>query len=176
MKRTTFKKIVLDKLINIGVGTIDAFLPRKYPEARLWREILGLDKDEEISKTKISNILSKLQREGLVSRVGSRKKSEWSITSGGKKWLEVCNDKKINISKPDGVARLVIFDIPEKDKNKRNWIRSELISFGYKHLQNSVWLGETPLPREFIDKIDEFELSKFVHIFSIREKGTIDCV
>ena len=63
--------------------------------------------------------------------------------------------------------------IAEADRKKRHWLRSELISFGYIALQKSVWIGNCPLPDYFIHHIDDLNISKEVHIFTVSKSGTI---
>ena len=74
---------------------------------------------------------------------------------------------------PDGITRLVIFDIPEKERRKRNILRVELVTYDFKMLQKSVWIGATPLPEDFIHKLDKLNLKNKVHIFSVQEYGTL---
>lgn len=76
-------------------------------------------------------------------------------------------------SKPDGIQRLVIFDIPEAMRAKRQAIRAELVSCGYQQLQKSVWLGEKPLSNDFIELLEALDAKPYVHIFSVRKTGTL---
>ena len=52
-------------------------------------------------------------------------------------------------SKKDPKNLIVIYDIPESMKKERNWFRRQLKSFGYEMIQRSVWVGPSPLPKEF---------------------------
>lgn len=168
----TLRKLILERLVKIGEGTLDACFPRQYPEARLWRELLGLDKKRQFSKRSFSAILSQLKAEGLVTFDGSRKSALWRATSRGRECIEVDRMRQLKIKK-DGVARLVIFDVPEKERGKRDILRYELISLGYSQLQKSVWIGHFPLPEDFIELIEALRLRGNVHIFSVRELGTL---
>ena len=76
--------------------------------------------------------------------------------------------------KKDGIGRLVIFDIPERERKKRDAIRLELIASTFKQLQKSVWIGHHPLPPDFPELLDELRLRGKVHIFTIGKKGTLD--
>lgn len=51
----------------------------------------------------------------------------------------------------DGKWRIIIFDVPEKIRGKRDLLRKELIEFGFMQLQKSVWAYPYALPKEFID-------------------------
>ena len=51
----------------------------------------------------------------------------------------------------DGKWRIIIFDVPEKMRGKRDLLRKELAAFGFMQLQKSVWAYPYKLPEEFID-------------------------
>ncbi|HNW71476.1 MAG TPA: CRISPR-associated endonuclease Cas2 [Candidatus Paceibacterota bacterium] len=46
---------------------------------------------------------------------------------------------------------LLVYDIPELMKKERDWFRRQLISFGFVMIQKSVWVGPSPLPKEFLN-------------------------
>jgi len=72
--------------------------------------------------------------------------------------------------------RIVCFDIPEKERKKRRWIREELLSLEYQPLQKSVWVGFAPLPEDFFEDLDLLSLRDHIHLFSVGKKGTIEKV
>lgn len=65
---------------------------------------------------------------------------------------------------------IVMFDIPESHKRVRNWLRIELALLGFEILQKSVWLGPTPLPREFIEKLTATDILQFIHFFRVTKE------
>ncbi|OGM93810.1 hypothetical protein A2524_04065 [Candidatus Wolfebacteria bacterium RIFOXYD12_FULL_48_21] len=77
------------------------------------------------------------------------------------------------IKKEDDCLKVVIFDVPEPDKKKRDWLRFSLQNLGFSLLQKSVWIGKAKLPEEFFRQLHEFELLPFVHVFSIQDTGSI---
>jgi CRISPR-associated endonuclease Cas2 len=77
---------------------------------------------------------------------------------------------KKNKLKEDGILRIVIFDIPEKDATKRRWLRRELLYLNYKMLQKSAWIGKTPIPQEFLQNIKILGLQKNINIFTVNKK------
>ena len=46
---------------------------------------------------------------------------------------------------------IVMYDIPHNLKKERDWFRRHLIKFGYVMIQKSVWVGPSPLPKNFLD-------------------------
>lgn len=172
----TLTQLILEKLLELGEVAIDVFFPAKYPEARLWRGILGLDAGYEFSPRTFSAILSRLRRQGLVSRRGTRRRASWSLTPNGKAAVTSSSDRDPFADLPprDQVLRLVAFDIPERERKKRDAIRRQLLSCDYRPLQRSVWIGYRPLPDDFLKLLDALNLREYVHILTIRNAGTIE--
>src|SRR3989338_1978881 len=165
--RNTITRLILEKMSELGGLTLDAFFPRYYSYTRISRLLFGLDKARKISPRTLSTLLSRLQKQGLVARSGVRRKSSWVITEKGRMLLQKENSLTTLIIPPrDDIIRLVIFDIPEHDRKKRDLLRVELTSYNFSQFQKSVWIGHNPLPEEFIEFLDAHLLEKKVHIFS----------
>ena len=45
---------------------------------------------------------------------------------------------------------IVMYDIPSDKKKERDWFRRHLKKFDYIMIQKSVWVGPSPLPKEFL--------------------------
>ena len=65
-----------------------------------------------------------------------------TITERGERYLmkEIIYEKLKNKKKWDGKWRVLIFDIPERKKTMREYIRHNSISIGFMRLQDSVWI------------------------------------
>ena len=133
----------------------------------MWRRFLGLDADYRFKRDSFSALLSRLRSQGLVARSGPRPRSIWQITPRGRDYL------RPHLMRTDGVGRVVAFDIPERERKKRDAIRVGLMAAGYHQLQQSVWYGERPLPQDFVELIDVLRLRPCVHIFSVKRSGTM---
>jgi hypothetical protein len=46
---------------------------------------------------------------------------------------------------------IVIYNIPNSKRKERDWFRRHLQKFDYKMIQKSVWVGPSPLPKDFLD-------------------------
>jgi DNA-binding transcriptional regulator PaaX len=129
------------------------------------------------NKHSLSSILCRLKKEGLVQSKGQRNRTKWFITRKGRQHLKKQTAKNYNqlrvLPEPDGIRRLITFDVPEKEYKKRDWLRAELLALEFKPLQKSVYLGDRPLPEEFIRDLEARQLGKCVHILSIEKEGTI---
>jgi len=83
--------------------------------------------------------LRTLEEKGVVYLSGEKVK----LTSQGKKLLAKIETEEINIIKPskwDGIWRVVAFDIPEKLRKERDWLRESLRHWGFKKIQKSIWV------------------------------------
>lgn len=169
--RPILTRLILDKIGEAGEILLDSFFPAKYPEARLWRKLLGLDPSYEFKRPTFVAILSQLKAQGLVQPAPKRGRRYWRLTPAGRAAL--IERRRGTPHRPDGRKRLVCFDIPERDRAKRRWLRGELIAAGYRQLQKSVWIGETPLPREFVEVLDTLELRGRVHLLRVESEGTL---
>ncbi len=53
---------------------------------------------------------------------------------------------------------IVMYDIPHNMKKDRDWFRRQLIKFGYIMIQKSVWVGPSPLPKDFLAYLKEIKI------------------
>lgn len=168
----TITNLILEKLSQLGEITLDGLFPNTSADGKAWRQLIGLSNDYVFSPRNFSAILSRLKQQGLVDKSGKHGRYLWFITKEGRKKL--ADYKSTVLPKPDNLARLVIYDIPEAEKRKREWVRVELIACDYHQLQKSVWLGYRPLPQKFIESLDNLKLKGKVQIFGISKKGTLE--
>ena len=133
------------------------------------------DQSEESFNNNLRSTLSKMKRKGLLKKSNDK----WTITREGVEFLELKNSgiktffpKKAGKRASRKKDMIIIFDIPEKIKNYRDWLRSELVGFEFEQVQKSVWLGPK-LPKEFIEYLDEIDLLKYVRFFHVNKSDLI---
>ncbi len=161
---------IFELLINMGILTMEVFLnPSLYKEPAYFSFESG--KSDSANKSKKSNrkkpseisirqSLWRLRKAGFVEKKGNN----FLFTKKGKVIADyILKRKEIVDKKWDGKYRLVIFDIPEKNKKIRDWLRQELYFIGYKKLQESVLAGKHPLPADLIDDIKKNKIGNFVN-------------
>ncbi|MBI3459003.1 hypothetical protein HY061_01950 [Candidatus Azambacteria bacterium] len=128
------------------------------------------------------NVLNKLKKEGLVAKEIKNTSSSWSITKKGLNKLQALKSHKLfsrysadysGHKKKSNEFFMVIFDIPEKDRRKREWIRFVLKSLNFSLLQNSVWIGKNIIPGQLIHDLKDRKMLDYVHIFGVGNQGTI---
>ncbi len=67
---------------------------------------------------------------------------------------------------------LLIYDIPEEMKKDRDWFRRQLKNFNFIMVQRSVWVGPSPLPKEFLDYLKEIKISDNFKTFKLAKPYT----
>ncbi|PIR89516.1 MAG: hypothetical protein COU07_01285 [Candidatus Harrisonbacteria bacterium CG10_big_fil_rev_8_21_14_0_10_40_38] len=128
----------------------------------------------EISDDSFYSILSRLKKQGLIEK-SSR---GWNVTKLGrhKSAAAIRFSSYADFAKSkNGIVpnTIIIFDIPEQERVKRNTLREDLKALGFNQLQKSVWMGWSPLPAAFVSHIKSLGIVKFVHLFTIQKSGTL---
>jgi CRISPR-associated endonuclease Cas2 len=62
---------------------------------------------------------------------------------------------------------IVMYDIPHLQKKERDWFRRHLIKFNYIMIQKSVWVGPSPLPKDFLDYLKEIKIENNLQTFKL---------
>ena len=62
---------------------------------------------------------------------------------------------------------IVIYDIPDSKRKDRDWLRRHLKSFNYIMIQKSVWVGPSPLPKDFLNYFKSLGLSSQMQILKL---------
>ena len=62
---------------------------------------------------------------------------------------------------------LIIYDIPEDKKSERNWFRRHLKDFHFIMIQRSVWVGPSPLPKDFLEYIKSIKIGNSFKTFKL---------
>lgn len=62
---------------------------------------------------------------------------------------------------------IVMYDIPHSMKKERDWFRRQLINFGYVMIQKSVWVGPSPLPKDFLEYLKVIKIGDSFKTFKL---------
>ena len=131
---------------------------------------------KKLNKRTVHSIINRLEKGNLITTKGNA----WHQTKAGKTYLEkevisirkFANRGKVRSGQERPKRLIAIFDIPEKRKRWREWLRGELIGFGFTMIQKSVWLGPA-LPKDFLEYLNEIGLIKHIRFFAVSEKDLI---
>jgi len=194
MKSSKYKKIIAKNILNktasagsfafetlmfFGELTIDAFLsPNYYAELPSGKIRINKNtaktsrsKRNHFKKRTIQQALKRMERQGIIRK----KEKKYSLTSIGRELAGyVGGRKKILDKKWDGKYRIVIFDIPEKKKNMRNWLRGELYTLNYCQLQKSVFISKYSLTEDLVKEIAKKRISKYVNYLLVDKVYDLD--
>ncbi len=154
---------ILEKLLEIAQSYTE---PLSYQEADMLYNFLGLT-GKIIRPHHYHQAIKRLEKRGLV-KLQPGPKIKIFITRKGRKYLGDYKNKEMIIRQPkkwDGRWRLVIFDIPEKNKEQRNAFRSYLKHLGFSQVQQSVWAHPYPCQKEIGTLCELYNLTPYVSIF-----------
>ncbi len=132
-------------------------------------------------KQKYYNFIYYLKKNGLIDEKEKDDKKFFIITKKGKEKLFSLREQNKNrlpnpfYKKESGDKfTIIVFDIPEIKKRKRNWLRAALRDLHFKMIQKSVWMGKIKIPKEFLSDIREMDLIDCVEIFEISRTGSLE--
>lgn len=75
--------------------------------------------------------------------------------------------------KKDSPKNLILmYDVIEEKKKERDWFRRQLKNFDYIMIQRSVWVGPSPLPKEFLDYVKAIGFQKHLKTFKLAKDYT----
>jgi phenylacetic acid degradation operon negative regulatory protein len=121
------------------------------------------------SKT-IQNNFYSLNKQGYIEKLDGN----FIINKNGKLFLEKPSKLQLKIFEPaennSPKNLLLLYDVPEAMKKERDWFRRTLIKFSFIMIQKSVWVGPSPLPKEFLDYVKSIGLKDSIKTFKL-EKG-----
>lgn len=128
-------------------------------------------------RRRFSDFFYRLKKDNLIAEIEGNKKHIFKLTEKGKKFLQKFRYRPLTFYgdkiEKDDLLKIIIFDIPESEKRKREWLRTVLKNLGFYMLQKSVWAGKIKLPKEFINDLARLNLLSFIEIFVVAKTGSI---
>lgn len=109
-------------------------------------------KNSKLFPSEIERAVTRLKKQRLISIDYGGDKTKITLTENGRRKVISYELGEIQLKKGkwDGWWRVVIFDIPEKDRKGRNYLRDKMQELGFYTLQKSVLVT----PWECKDEID----------------------
>lgn len=132
--------------------------------------LLGLPKFKSCSKNSLSGTLAYIRKAGFAENVNG----ELKIARRGQEYIRRKMDSlkqfDCRFEKNAPKNLIVMFDIPEIKKAEREWLRWHLKKFNYSMIQKSVWVGPSPLPKEFLDYIEKIGIKSGLKTFKLAKR------
>ncbi|KKQ88243.1 MAG: hypothetical protein UT09_C0001G0028 [Parcubacteria group bacterium GW2011_GWF2_38_8] len=129
--------------------------------------IFGIPRFKKYLPRSVRTTIDRLKRKGILEKelVGI------VLSRYGKEYIRRKIDSLKQFNKPENVSKdknlLIMFDIPVEKKAERDWFRWHLKKFDYIMVQHSVWVGPSPLPKEFKEYLEEIKLDKCIKTFKL---------
>lgn len=133
---------------------------------QIWRELQ--ERRQATSRETTELVLGRLKKQGHIQ---SSLKG-WILTATGKKKAQEQNEWKAP-STDSKESLLVCFDIPERQREYRDWLRGQLRLFSYRMVQRSIWRGPGPLPPGFYAFLKDVGIFDMVHVFRLAPKQKV---
>lgn len=153
--------------MSIPEEILKILLEPKYRYKGVWVNRLGLPTLLPYKQKILTNALCMLKKKKYITTEGMYLK----ILPNGKQFLKRKSARLRVFESPfaTGATKnlLVLFDIPEKHKAKREWFRHHLHIYGYLMIQKSAWVGPSPLPKEFIEYLEHINLKNNIKTFKL---------
>lgn len=168
---------LIEAILVSGYGASINKIDYEYEKLQRASKMKRLKADDIFSKKlRLQKFLSKLKKDGLIENV-KNDKSKFAISKIGKTKLQKLKStlpsKTYESDKGDHSPIIISFDIPEKFKKKRNWLREVIQNLGFEMVHKSVWLGKTKIPKQLIFDLQEMNILEFVEIFEVSKSGTL---
>ena len=192
MKSNRNHKYLLLKALSEAAGEVmdfaTAFICAGYGaslrDLEIAREKVGrkrfLEKQQEdkirAAKKCFYKLISDMEESDLIEKDGIGGKKKVLLTRLGKEKMKNGDIHKSSSSYAKESSKepiIFVFDIPEKERRKRDWIRASLSNLGFRMVQKSVWVGSVKLPKMFLSDLSEQNIVPYVEILSVNKSGTI---
>lgn len=166
-KTAKFTSGALDKFCSArfrGVPGMIDFL--KYPN---YDDLKKLE-EKRLGKERFGRLIKYLKYNGYLYVKKEKNKDAIILTpKGAEKILET--KKKIEgiPKRKDGKWEMVMFDIPEEIRNRRDYFRAGLKRLKYQKLQQSIWICPYNVLKETEELIKDLRLQAFAKILLLEE-------
>jgi len=138
-RRYMFQEAILTSLKLGTILSVGLLMPNAIRVIKM----LGWIPTARDPKYSLQSAIIRLKKKGLIIAEKKDGKDFYKITQKGKLYLWKYESQAFKIKKPkkwDKRWRLIIFDIPEKERFQRDATRVMLQNIGCVCLQNSVWV------------------------------------
>ncbi len=151
---------------NSIIFTLYGDFVHKYGD-RLWiGSLVRLMAEFRLSEAAVRQAVSRMSRQGWLTAVKQGNRASYALTERGVRRVDAIAPR---IYEPalewDGRWRLLTYAIPEKNRERRDRLRKDLILLGLAPLSPSIWIS----PRDIADAIREttqtHSVSEHVHFF-----------
>jgi len=129
-----------------------------------------------LSENSIRSAVSRMCRAGILKVRRNKSRSYYSLTKEG---LELMNKGERRIFERkralwDGLWNLVVYYIPEENREARDRLRRELAWMGFGPLTTATWISPHDLTEEVSELARELNILPYIQIFQTRARNSND--
>lgn len=141
-----------------------------WPEIKVFKS--NWEFEYKKKKKDFAKFIYKLEQNGYIKRLKVKDKSAVMLTPKGlDKVFTIKMKLKEKRQRRDKKWQMVLFDIPEKKRKKRDFFRKSLKYLGYKKLQKSIWVCPHDVLQETKDLIKRYKLESHVELLLVKKIG-----
>lgn len=168
----TQQKIIL--LLLGGLALCFARTPKQY-----FKVLKGVSREwQKINRRQLKRVIAKFHETHLIYMKYNKDGSLTPVlTPEGKRIALHYQVKSLKIEKPkiwDRLWRVIVFDIPEKEKWLRDVFRNNLKRLGFREFQKSVFIFPYPCEKEISFLIKIYNAEKFIKKMIVKEFDGIE--
>lgn len=125
----------------------------------------------ELKKASLAQAFKRLREKGFIERVTEKDEGKiiLRLTEAGREFLLL--EKSDDEIEWDGKWRVVVFDIPEKQRTIRNILRSRLKMWGFSPWQQSVWASKKNITAKLRNLVKELDIEDWVLVIESDNVG-----
>lgn len=117
--------------------------------------------------------ISRMSKQGWIESRKEGNRSYYSMTERGNRRLEEAAKRIYKLQEEDWDQqwRILVYNIPEDNRNVRDALRQELIWSGFGMLANSCWVTPLRLEEQVKDMFERYRVTSYVDFFLAQYKG-----
>ena len=185
ISKKNFKSVtILRAVVSFIASEFNSTETHRSPATAFTRELLGLsgsgklrfDLPKSATEESVRRSIYKLEKGKYIHRVYSKDRTTvfFELTNKGQKLLggyDLHNIKILAPEKWNGCWSIVVFDIPEKYRYARHFLRGKLKDLGFLRFQQSVWIHPYECENKISFLCDYFSLHRYVLTFRTEIKN-----
>lgn len=136
-----------------------------------WRGEIALLMPEKYKKDTFRRLLYRLYKTGWIEKTVKDNQVYLQLTNRGKK--QIIRDFPLlawQKQKWDKIWRVVVFDIEEKQKRTREFLRAKLYELGFGQLQKSIYISPFDVADDMAEFLEHQRLLGRVFVWEVRHR------
>lgn len=154
----------LKYILEAFIPYTDANIKLAFKPAWFFRDLERIDRNRRYKKETLKKAYYKAVKANLIELDD---KGVPRLTTKGQVYLKPFRPKRLKGSK-----LMVIFDIPEVQRSKRNHLRLLLVELKFKQVQKSVWVSDYDSREYLQEEIRVYKLAQYVEIYEAKKLNT----